>query len=81
MEKAGSVPGRITYLKKKIKHISDRNFQLKMVPLDAEPIKPFKYMCFCPIKIFCGLTDGRKDGSCLEIEAKIKNVLSLAAPT
>ena len=52
-----------------------------MIPLDAECFKLFKYMCFCPIKIFCGLTDGRKDGSRLEIEAKIKNVLSLAAPT
>ena len=60
-------------------HISDRNFQLKMVPLDAEPLKPFEYMCFCPTKIFCGPTVGRKVGSRLKIEAKIKKVVTLAA--
>ena len=34
-------------IKKRIKHISDRKFQLKMVPLDAERCKLFKYMWFC----------------------------------
>ena len=38
--------------KNSIKHISYRNFQLKMVPLDAERFKLVKYMCFCPIGYF-----------------------------
>ena len=52
-----------------------------MVPLDAEHFKPFKYMCFCPTKIFCGLSAGRKVRSRLKIGAKIKKVMPLAAPS
>ena len=57
-------------LKKKIKHISNRNFQFKMVPLNAECFKLFKYMCFCPKRSFVACTGGRKVGSHLKIEAK-----------
>ena len=46
--------------KKKIKHISDRNFQLKMVPLDAERFKLFKYMCYCPRRYFVASLDDRE---------------------
>ena len=47
-------------LKKRIKHISDRNFQLKMVPLDAERFKLFKYMWFCPRRYFVASPGDRK---------------------
>ena len=52
-----------------------------MVPLDAEHFKPLEYMCFCPSKLFRCLTAGREVGSRLKIEAKIKKVMPLAAPS
>ena len=51
------------HFKKKIKPISDRNFQLKMVPLDAECFKPLGYMFFCPKSYFVASSGGPKVGS------------------
>ena len=56
--------------KNSIKHISDQNFQLKMVPLDAERFKLVKYMCFCPMRYFVVSPGDRKFEPRLEIEAK-----------
>ena len=61
------------WIKENNKHISNRNFQLKMIPLEAECFNLFKYMCFCPTKVFCGLTGSHKvrsRDSRLKIEAK-----------
>ena len=53
--------------KLKIKHTSNRNFQLKKVPLDARRFKLFKYMCFCPKRSFVASAGGRIVGSRLKI--------------
>ena len=50
--------------------MSDRNFQLKMVSLDAERFKLLKHMCFCPIRYLVVSTGDPKVEPRLEIEAK-----------
>ena len=72
-------PAELLIFIKKIKHIYNRQFRLRMVPLDAEYFKLFKYMCFVPKRSFVASSGRRKVGSRLKIEAKIQKVLPLAA--
>ena len=57
-------------IKKTIKHIYDRNIQLKMVPMDAERFKLLKYMCFCPMRYLVASTGDPKVEPRLEIGAQ-----------
>ena len=61
-----------TCFKNKIKNISYRIFQLKMIPLNAQRFNLFKYMWFCPTKIFCDLTGGRKVGPRMRVGSGLK---------
>ena len=72
-------PAELLIFIKKIKHIYNRQFRLRMVPLDAEYFKLFKYMCFVSERSFMASSGRCKVGSRLKIEAKIKKVLPLAA--
>ena len=60
----------LSVLKKTIKHIYDRNIQLKMVPMDAERFKLLKYMCFCPMRYLVASTGDPKVEPRLEIGAQ-----------
>ena len=63
-------------IKKTIKHIYDRNIQLKMVPMDAERFKLLKYMCFCPMRYLVVYTGGPKVEPRLEIEAQTQGTVA-----
>ena len=50
--------------------MSDRNFQLKMVSLDAERFKLLTHVCFCPIRYLVVSSGDPKVEPRQEIEAK-----------
>ena len=65
-------PGETLNINKKIKHISNWNFELKMVPVNAERFKLSKYMCVCPKRSFVARTGCTKVKLTPKIGAKIK---------
>ena len=65
-------PGETLNINKKIKHISNWNFELKMVPVNAERFKLSKYMCVCPKRSFVARTGRTKVKLTPKIGAKIK---------
>ena len=73
-------PDRRVSFKKKIKPISNRNFQLKLIPLDAECFKLIKYMCFCPKRSFVACPGGPKVGSRQNMARKSTIFFSLIVP-
>ena len=61
---------RILY--KKIKHISNRKFQSKPVPMNAERFKLSKYMSFGHIRSFLAFPGDRKEKSHIDIWCKFQ---------
>ena len=71
------VPAENSYLYKKIKHISNRKFQSKPVPMNAEFFKLSKYMSLGHSRSFAACADDLKVSSSRQDLALNSNKLLL----